>query len=71
MPRCGTMFDESSPLLGGARAVRPWGGLWLLGKPTPAAFATAVASAATPPMEGSCGKFRINRKRGVRARRLQ
>jgi hypothetical protein len=48
MLRGGTTEDENRqtiPLLGGARAVRPWGGWWNRNKPTP-------ALRATPPTEG-------------------
>src|SRR5262245_52932373 len=39
MARSGTTEDEDRqtiPLLGGARAVRPWGGWWNRNEPTPA-----------------------------------
>ena len=73
MPRCGATFDENSPLLGGVSdsgraapkalgwVVRCWG------TPTPAAFATPVALAATPPMEGIFrGVFHAALRRHVR-----
>jgi uncharacterized protein DUF1553/uncharacterized protein DUF1549/cytochrome c len=52
MPRCGPTVDENSPLLGGASPRGAGVGFALLGKPTPSAFATAAAAAATPPREG-------------------
>src|SRR5258706_392197 len=61
MPRCGATFDENSPLLGGASdsgRVAPMALGWVMRcwrRPTPAASATAVAPAATPPREGIFG----------------
>jgi hypothetical protein len=52
MPRRGATFDENIPLLGGASARGAGVGYALLGKPTPAAVATGVATAATLPWRG-------------------
>ena len=56
MPRCGPTVDENSPLLGGASPRGAGLGFALLGKPTPSAFAIAVAarplSLRHPPLPG-------------------